>query len=62
MRIPEKMDIAEHEFRVVFGRTKIDFDPNKENANQRRHGYSLESAVSLLRRIIMPAGLRVLTW
>ena len=54
MDIPAKLGIAEHEFRVVFGRTTIDYDPNKEDANRAKHGYSLESAVDILKRLLMP--------
>lgn len=41
-------------FRVVFGRTRIDYDIEKEHANREKHGYSLESAASLLGSIILP--------
>ena len=41
-------------FRLVIGRTKIDYDPNKENANQRRHGRSLKSAAQYLTRLLLP--------
>lgn len=43
--IPEQMGIPEWEFRVVIGRTRIDFDPHNEDENRRNHGYSLESPV-----------------
>jgi hypothetical protein len=61
MSIPETLGISEHDFRLVFGRTKIDYDTNKEEANKNRHGYSLRRAVSLLERIIMPAAGRFRT-
>jgi uncharacterized DUF497 family protein len=60
MSIPKRLGIPAHEFRLIFGRTRIDYDPNKEHENRRRHGYSLESAVSLLERIMMPGSARVL--
>ncbi|MBK1713242.1 BrnT family toxin [Rubrivivax gelatinosus] len=54
MEIPSKLGIPEHEFRVILGRSKIDYDPNKEEANRARHGYSLESAVYFLERLLLP--------
>ena len=42
------MDITElpdYEFRLILGRTRIEYDDNKETSNRRKHGYSLESAV-----------------
>jgi uncharacterized DUF497 family protein len=59
MSVPENLGIADHEFRLVFGRTKIDFDLNKEEENIRRHRYSLKGAVCLLSRIILPWGAKV---
>src|SRR3990172_7767075 len=56
MDIPAKFGIPDHEFRLVFGRTKIEYDPNKEDSNRKKHGYSLESAVYLLERILLPIG------
>lgn len=54
--ISEKLGIPEWEFRVVIGRTKIDYDPEKEHLNRSKHGYSLESAVEQLERMILPIG------
>jgi len=54
MNIPKKMGIKETDFRVVFGGTKIDYDPDKEDYNRREHEYSLASAVDLLERWIFP--------
>lgn len=45
---------AETDFRVVIGSTGIDYDPNKEMINRKKHGYSLESAVHLLQRLVFP--------
>jgi uncharacterized DUF497 family protein len=56
MDIASKMGIPDHEFRVVFGRTKVDYDPNKDDINRRKHGYSLESAVDFLNHLVAPAG------
>lgn len=54
--IPRKMGIPDWEFRVVIGTTKIDYDLDKEYSNRKKHGYSLESAVSLLERMVFPFG------
>lgn len=48
----------DHEFSLIFGATKIDYDPDKEDTNRRKHGYSLESAVSLLQHILLPVSRR----
>jgi uncharacterized DUF497 family protein len=42
------------EFRLVIGRTQIDYDRNKEDANRKKHGYSLESATHFLTRLLLP--------
>lgn len=42
------------DFRIVVGSTSIDYDSNKEQINRRKHGYSLESAVYLLQRLVLP--------
>lgn len=54
MDVPNKLGIPDYEFRVVFGGTKIDYDLNKEQINRRKHGYSLESAVHTLERLLLP--------
>lgn len=54
MKIPAKLGIPEHEFRIVLGGTKVDYDPNKEEANRTKHGYSLESAVYFLEGLLLP--------
>lgn len=56
MDLPRKLGVPNHDFILVFGGTKIDYDRDKEETNRRQHGYSLESAVSLLERIIAPWG------
>ena len=48
--------MADQDFRLVFGRTRIDYDPAKEAVNRKKHGYSLESAVHLLERVMLPTG------
>jgi uncharacterized DUF497 family protein len=54
--IPGKLGIRDHEFRVVIGGTTVDYDPEKENVNRKKHGYSLQSAVHLFERYILPIG------
>ena len=54
MDIPSKLGIPDYEFRLVLGRTRIDYDQDKEENNRSKHGYSLESAVYLLERIMLP--------
>lgn len=51
--IPLRLGIPDWEFRVVIGRTRVDYDIDKEYANREKHGYSLDSAVSLLESIIL---------
>jgi uncharacterized DUF497 family protein len=53
MNFAEMMGIPDWEFRLVFGRTRIDYDPEKEEANRRKHHISLESAVTLLERLLI---------
>jgi uncharacterized DUF497 family protein len=54
MDFHEKLGIPKYEFRVIFGGTTVDYDPEKEDINRKKHGYSLESAVHLLERIVLP--------
>jgi uncharacterized DUF497 family protein len=54
--ILEKLKIEKHDFRLVFGRSKIDYDPDKEEKNRKIHEYSLLSAVDLLQNHIFPFG------
>lgn len=56
MNITDKLSIPEHEFRLIFGTTKIEFDRAKEELNRKDHLYSLESAVDLLTNLISPLG------
>ena len=49
----EMMGVAEHEFRLIFGRSRIEYDLNKEEINRAKHQYSLESAVLFLERVLM---------
>ncbi|MGB8337949.1 MAG: BrnT family toxin [Burkholderiales bacterium] len=48
----KQLGIEEHDFRVIFGRTKIEYDPDKEDSNRIKHGYSLASAIQPLERIL----------
>ena len=54
--IGRKMRIPDWEFRLVTGKTKIDYDLDKEYSNREKHDYSLESAVLLLERMVFPFG------
>lgn len=56
LELVNKMALPEWEFRVVVGRTRIDYDAGKEYANREKHGYSLESAVALLESMLLPFG------
>jgi uncharacterized DUF497 family protein len=56
MSILSRLGIPDHEFRVIFGKTEIEFDRAKEEGNRMKHGYSLESAVDLLEQLLHPAG------
>lgn len=42
------------DFRLVIGRTQVDYDNYKEDANRKKHGYSLESAVHFFTRLLLP--------
>lgn len=54
MEFHEQLGIPEYEFRLIIGRTKIEYDHAKEAENRRKHGYSLESAVYVLQEILLP--------
>lgn len=43
----------ETDFRLIIGRTKIDYDWGKEEINRKKHGYSLESAVVFLEQTLL---------
>lgn len=42
------------DFRLVIGSTQVDYDRDKEVHNRTKHGYSLESAVHLFTRLLLP--------
>ena len=56
MDFPEKLGISKYEFRLIFGRTRIEYDESKEMANREKHGYSLESAVHYFEKLLLPTG------
>jgi uncharacterized DUF497 family protein len=39
---------------VIIGRTGVEYDPDKEKVNKKKHGYSLESAVDILEKYVLP--------
>lgn len=41
------------DFRVILGQTQIDYDPNKDETNRKKHGYSLESAADFLTSVLL---------
>ncbi len=53
---PPKGPWTETDFRLIIGRTRIDYDRDKEDENRRKHGYSLESAVHFLEGMLLPLG------
>lgn len=56
-----KLNLRPVEFRLIVGRSKIDYDPNKETINRRDHGYSLESAVHILTELLIHPDTRFIT-
>lgn len=54
--VSDKFGIPDYEFRLVFGRTRIDCEAGKEDSNRLKHKYSLESAAYLLERLLLPIG------
>lgn len=52
--VVKSMGIADEDFRVVIGRTGIEYDNDKDDYNRREHKYALESAVDLLTRWVQP--------
>ena len=46
--------IAAHQFRLILGRTRIEYDENKEFSNRKKHGYSLDSAVHYFEQLLLP--------
>lgn len=45
---------GEKDFRLIIGRTGIEYDPEKEILNRKKHGYSFESAVYIFQRLLLP--------
>ncbi|EKA7417668.1 BrnT family toxin [Vibrio parahaemolyticus] len=54
MDYSKELGIGKHDFRLVFGGTKVEYDPEKEEINRRKHGYALESAVHYFERLLLP--------
>lgn len=52
--MPQRISTKKSDFCCIFGRSSIDYDSLKEEKNRRDHNYSLESAVYLLERWILP--------
>ena len=52
--IISKLGICNYDIRLVIGTTRIDYDITKEEENRKKHGYSLESAVYILERELLP--------
>lgn len=50
----DKLGIKETDFRLVIGRSHINYDHSREEKNRKKHGYSLESAIYLLERWLLP--------
>ena len=44
------------DFRLIIGRSRIDYDFDKEEENRKKHEYSLESAVHFLEGMLLPLG------
>ncbi len=53
MNIPEKLGILKYEFRLVIGRTRIEYDESKEMINRKKHGYSFESAAHYFEQLLL---------
>lgn len=54
MSIPGQLGIPDYEFRLIIGRTQIEYDETKEMGNRKKHGYSLESAVHYFEQLLTP--------
>jgi len=57
-KIMKKINVpwSDTDFRVIIGTTRIDYDHEKEYINREKHGYSLESAVHFLKKLVFPFG------
>ena len=40
--------MEENEIRFVVGRTSVDFDPDKDDINRKKHGYALDCAIDII--------------
>jgi len=50
------LGVAEWEFRIIPGRTRIDYDADKNIANRSKHKIDLESAAHLLGKCVFSKG------
>ncbi len=57
-----QLGLEEHELRLIFGRTKIEYDEKKEEKNRKKHRYSLESTAHLLERRVLPISQPILAY
>ena len=46
--------VPDYEFRLIVGRTRVEYDESKELSNRQKHGYSLESAVHFFEQLLLP--------
>ena len=53
MDIPKKLNIKETDFRLVIGSSTVDYDPNKNEINKSKHGYSFDEAIAIFERILL---------
>lgn len=54
LTFPKKLGIPEHKFRLIFGRSRVDYDTEKDIIIRKKHKYALESATHFLTRLLMP--------
>ncbi len=54
MDIPRRLGIKETDFRLVIGRSQIDYDTSKEETNLKTHGRSLKESLPILQDGILP--------
>ncbi|MFH1674267.1 MAG: BrnT family toxin [Pseudomonadota bacterium] len=53
---PPRGPWSDRDFRLIFGRTKIDYDWIKEASNRKKHDYSLESVIYFFEGMLLPLG------
>jgi uncharacterized DUF497 family protein len=47
-----RREMSDNEICFILGRTKVDFDPNKDDINRKKHKYSLDCAVDVITNIL----------